>query len=548
MTYRERLADWLSWCDEDTRRELENITDEKELEDRFYKDLEFGTAGLRGVMGAGSNRMNRYTVARATKGFSNYLKSLYPEDLSRGVVIAHDSRNHSREFAEEAARVLAAAGIPVRLFRELEPIPVLSFAVKHYHALGGIVITASHNPPEYNGYKVYGENGGQLVPKDADALTRFVENVTDLAEIPGNGHEELLSYIGEETVAAFLDAIFKESVYQGNPPPLSIVYTPLHGSGLKPVTQILAKAGFTDVQVVAEQEKPDGNFPTVRSPNPEDAAALRLGIELAEKTGADLVIGTDPDSDRIGAAVRTNHGFCLLTGNQMGALLVNFVITARKNRLTPASTLVKTVVTGELGADIARAHGVQVEETLTGFKYIGEKISQYETDPEHDFLMGYEESYGYLVGTHAQDKDAVVAAMLICEMGAYWKSRHMTLVDALEELYRTYGYCLDRLTSYTLKGKEGMEVIRRIMDSLRENGAPFADDVLSVLDYEKGIEDLPKENVLKFLLADGSWIAVRPSGTEPKIKFYCSLKGNNEKEAMARFARYKAGWEKEFGL
>lgn len=548
MTYRERLADWLGWCDEDTRRELESITDEKELEDRFYKDLEFGTAGLRGVMGAGSNRMNGYTVARATKGFSNYLKSLYPEELSRGVVIAHDSRNHSREFAEEIAHVLTAAGIPVRLFKELEPIPVLSFAVKHYHALGGIVITASHNPPEYNGYKVYGENGGQLVPEAAAQLTRFVEAVTDLAAIPRNGHEELLSYIGKETVDAFLDTIFGESVYQGNPPPLSVVYTPLHGSGLKPVTRILAKAGFRDVQVVAEQEQPDGNFPTVRSPNPEDEAALRLGIRLAEKTGADLVIGTDPDSDRIGAAVRTNDGFRLLTGNQMGALLVNFVMTARKDRLTPASTLVKTVVTGELGADIARAHGVQVEETLTGFKYIGEKISQYENDPAHDFLMGYEESYGYLVGTHAQDKDAVVTAMLICEMGAYWKSRHMTLVDALDELYRTYGYCLDRLTSYTLKGKEGMEAIRRIMDGLRENGAPFAGDVSSVLDYEKGIDGLPRENVLKFLLTDGSWIAVRPSGTEPKIKFYCSLKGNNEEEAMARFARYKVGWEKEFGL
>lgn len=548
MTYQERLADWLSWCDEDTRKKLQQITDEKELEDRFYKDLEFGTAGLRGIMGAGSNRMNGYTVARATKGFADYLKSLYPGDLSRGIVIGYDSRNHSREFAEEAAHVLCAAGIPVRIFKELEPIPVLSFAVKHYHALGGIVITASHNPPEYNGYKVYGDNGGQLVPKAADALTRFVEAVTDLAAIPREGGEELLSYIGEETVDAFLDTIFKESVYQGNPPALSIVYTPLHGSGLKPVTGILARAGFTDVRVVAEQKEPDGNFPTVRSPNPEDEAALRLGIDLAERAGADLVIGTDPDCDRIGAAVSTKEGFRLLTGNQMGALLANFVITARKESLTPASTLVKTVVTGELGANIARAHGVKVEETLTGFKYIGEKISQYENDPLHTFLMGYEESYGYLVGTHVQDKDAVVTAMLICEMGAYWKSRHMTLIDALDELYRTYGYCLDRLTSYTLKGKAGMEAIGHVMDILRSKGAPFAGDVASILDYEKGIDHLPKENVLKFLLTDGSWIAVRPSGTEPKIKFYCSLKGKNEEEAMARFARYKAGWEREFGL
>lgn len=549
MTYQERYQDWLQWCDDVTKAELLSLSDEKEIEDRFYKELEFGTAGLRGIMGSGSNRMNSYTVARATKGLSMYLRSTYGQNLSRGVVIAYDSRNHSKEFALEAAHVLCAEGIPVRIFKELEPIPVLSFAVKHFHALGGIVITASHNPPEYNGYKVYGENGGQLVPKDADRLTAFVNQVTDLKSIERSGHKELLTWLGQEVVGLYIDAIFKESLYQGHPPAVSIVYTPLHGSGRVPVQQILTKAGFQDVHIVKAQEKPDGRFPTVRSPNPEDRAALALGIETAETVGADLVIGTDPDSDRIGAAAKKDGQFQLITGNQMGALLVDFLCRMKKDSLTPHATLVKTVVTGELGADIARRHGIQVEETLTGFKYIGEKISQYELDDTHDFLMGYEESYGYLVGTHAQDKDAVVTAMLIAEMGAYWKSQGKTLIDALDALYSLYGYCLDRLTSYTLKGVEGMKKIESIMTVLRAEGSSlFGADFKSVLDYEKGIDGLPKENVLKFQLKDGSWVAVRPSGTEPKIKFYASIKANHRDEGESRLAGYKDKWETLCGL
>ncbi len=549
MTYKERYNDWLSWCDAATRQELTGLTDEKEIEDRFFKDLEFGTAGLRGVMGAGSNRMNGYTVARATKGLADYLHSKYKKEIGRGVVIAYDSRNHSRDFALEAAHVLAAAGIPVRIFKELEPIPVLSFAVKHFHALGGIVITASHNPPEYNGYKVYGENGGQLVPHDADELTRFVNDVTDLAHIPKTGGEDRITWLDQDTVELYLDTIFQQSVYKGNPPSISIVYTPLHGSGRKPVTKILAKAGFLDVHVVKAQEEPDGNFPTVKSPNPEDRAALALGIKMAEEIGADLVIGTDPDSDRIGAAAKAGDHFQLITGNQMGALLVDFLCRMGRQNAFAHPTLVKTVVTGELGADIAKHHGVNVEETLTGFKYIGEKISGYEKDPAHDFLMGYEESYGYLVGTHAQDKDAVVTAMLISEMAAYWKSEGKTLIDALASLYEEYGYCLDRLTSYTLKGIEGMEKIQSIMTSLRNDGSTFfSQDLKTVLDYETGIDDLPKENVLKFVFHDGSWIAVRPSGTEPKIKFYASIKAENSEAAETRFAAYKAIWEDSCGL
>lgn len=549
MTYREKYEEWLRQADPETAEELRTLTDEKEIEDRFYKDLEFGTAGLRGIMGAGSNRINSRTVGRATQGLADYLKNKYPGETERGVVIAYDSRNHSREFALEAAHVLCVAGIPVRVFLELEPIPVLSFAVRKFHALGGIVITASHNPKEYNGYKVYDENGCQLVPRDADELTEFVNRAGDAAGRESRGQEERMTFIGDEAVSAFISAIMKETVWQGKPPALRIVYTPLHGAGNKPVRAALARAGFRDVRVVAEQEAPDGDFPTVKSPNPEESGALQMGIGEAEKIGADIVIGTDPDSDRIGAAVRTDGGFRLITGNQMGALLTDFVLTMRKDRLTPASLIIKTIVTGELGADIARAKGVQVEETLTGFKYIGEKITAYENDPAKDFIMGYEESYGYLIGTHARDKDAVGTAVLICEMAAWYRTKGMTLIDALDRLYEQYGYRLDRTISYTLPGKDGMEKIARIMEALRTGTAgEWMPGIRDVQDYRKGIGSLPKENVLKFLLEDGSWAAVRPSGTEPKIKFYCSLRAASEAEGELRLADMKKRWEDIFCL
>ena len=549
MTYREKYEEWLRQADPETAEELRALTDEKEIEDRFYKDLEFGTAGLRGIMGAGSNRMNSRTVGRATQGLADYLKNKYPGETERGVVIAYDSRNHSREFALEAAHVLCAAGIPVRVFLELEPIPVLSFAVRKFHALGGIVITASHNPKEYNGYKVYDENGCQLVPRDADELTEFVNRAGDAAGRESRGQEEKMTFIGDEAVSAFISAIMKETVWQGKPPALRIVYTPLHGAGNKPVRAALARAGFRDVSVVAEQEAPDGDFPTVKSPNPEESGALQMGIGEAENIGADIVIGTDPDSDRIGAAVRTDGGFRLITGNQMGALLTDFVLTMRKDRLTPASLIIKTIVTGELGADIARAKGVQVEETLTGFKYIGEKITAYENDPAKDFIMGYEESYGYLIGTHARDKDAVGTAVLICEMAAWYRTKGMTLIDALDRLYEQYGYRLDRTISYTLPGKDGMEKIARIMEALRTGtSGEWMPGIRDVQDYRKGIGSLPKENVLKFLLEDGSWAAVRPSGTEPKIKFYCSLRAASEAEGELRLADMKKRWEDIFCL
>jgi phosphoglucomutase len=540
MNYRDRYKEWLIWADEDTKKELIAITDTKELEDRFYKDLAFGTGGLRGIMGAGSNRMNRYTVRKATKGLADYLQAACSDMILQGVVIAYDSRHHSVEFALEAAHVLCSAGIPVKLFKELEPTPVLSFSVKYFHAVAGIVITASHNPKEYNGYKVYDSHGNQIVPHIANTLIKYVDAVTDIFHIDGTGNDALLTYIGQEAVQVFVKKVFEQSLCNKQVHPLKIVYTPLHGAGNKPVREVLATAGFTDVHIVAEQEMPNGNFPTVASPNPEEHSALVLGLELAKKITADIVIGTDPDSDRIGVGVKTGNQYQLLTGNQIGALLVQFVLAAHKDKLTPASTIVKTVVTGELGADIARYFGVQVEETLTGFKYIGEKITDYEHDGAHDFVMGYEESYGYLIGTHAQDKDAVVAALLICEMAATYKEQGKTLVDVLEVLYATFGYYYDTLDSYTLKGKDGAERIQKIMTRFRlEDMTKNMSDIVQRIDYNTGIGKLPSENMVKYLFADGSWVAVRPSGTEPKIKIYYSIKGRTLAKAKIRQRSYK---------
>lgn len=535
MFYQDRYKDWLSWTDEETKRELLSITDKKEIEDRFYKDLEFGTGGLRGVMGAGSNRMNRYTVRKATRGLADYLLTEKRDDAGRGVVIAYDSRHHSAQFALEAAHVLCSANIPVKLFTELEPTPVLSFAVKYFHAVAGIVITASHNPKEYNGYKVYDEYGDQIVPHIANRLIQYINAVEDICAIKADGGSSMLTYVDNEVLDAFIDAVYNQSILKGRVMPLKIVYTPLHGAGNKPVRKILGKAGFQDVHVVKEQEMPDGNFSTVTSPNPEEHSALALGMQLARKISADIVIGTDPDSDRIGVGIHTGDSFTLLTGNQIGALLVHFVLSMRKDTLTTSSTLIKTVVTGELGADIARKNGVQVVETLTGFKYIGEKITQYQSDRKHDFVMGYEESYGYLVGTHAQDKDAVVAAMLLCEMASYYKERGKTLIDVLTILYNTYGYYYDMLQSYTLKGKDGSKKIQQIMELLRKKGLTSAiPEIREKIDFETAIDELPKTNMLKFILEDHSWIAVRPSGTEPKIKIYYSIKDDNMEKAMKR--------------
>ncbi len=529
--------------DEATRAELAALTDEREIEDRFYRDLEFGTAGMRGIMGAGTNRMNRYTVRRATAGFAAFLLERFGDEAGRrGIAVAYDCRHCSDEFALETALTMASAGIPAYLFTMISATPLLSFAVRHLGCAGGIVITASHNTKEYNGYKVYDETGCQLGPDDASEVILHVEeqNITgvktmDEAEARDRG---LLRDIGRDVMDKFISAVETQAhpLEAAARAALRIVYSPLHGTGNLPVREALKRQGFSGVHVVAAQELPDGGFPTVRSPNPEERDALSMAIEQAEAEGADLVLGTDPDCDRVGIAVRKGDVFQLLSGNQTGALLVNYIIERRAPELDGTATLVKTIVTGELGADIARKHGLQVVDTLTGFKFIGDRMNRYESDPDHTFLMGYEESYGYLVGNHARDKDAVVASMLICEMAAYYLSRGRTLIDVLEELYEEYGVYLERVDSFRMEGRDGAERIRAVCAELREKGALLMPDVAELLDYSLGIGDLPGSDVLKYRFADGSWIAVRPSGTEPKIKVYYSICGSDREEAEKTLA------------
>lgn len=525
MDIHEKYEYWLTF-DDNTKNELESITDKKEIEDRFYKDLEFGTGGLRGIMGAGANRMNKYTVGKATKGLCEYLKNEFAGEKS--VVIAYDSRNNSKAFAECAAEVLCYNGIKTFLFEEIMPTPVLSFSVRYLNCNAGIVITASHNPKEYNGYKVYDKYGCQLVPQYADKVISYINNVKDIKSVKhmnlnmalSNGY---LTYIGDEVLNSYISEVEKMAVYK-EASDLKIVYTPLHGTGNIPVRKVLSDMSF-DVSVVKEQAVADGNFTTVRSPNPEEKDALNMALEQAKRADADLVIGTDPDCDRVGVGVLHNGEYTLLTGNQTGALLVDFYLKFKKQSLNPKSTLVKTIVTNDLGAEIARKNGLNVVETLTGFKYIGDQITKYEKTGENEFLIGYEESYGYLVGTYARDKDAVVASMLICEMAAYYKKNKMTLVDALNVLYSEYGFYLDALDSFVLKGKDGASRIKNIMSYFRANKATVFPNITDVKDYSTGIGDLPKSNVLKFFLKGGSWIAVRPSGTEPKLKMYYSVRG-----------------------
>ncbi len=517
MSYKDKYNQWLDFADDDTKAELEALTDEKEIEDRFYKDLAFGTGGLRGVMGAGSNRMNKYTVGKATLGLARYLKSKSSGDIS--VAIAYDTRNNSQYFAKTAAGVFASQGIKVFIYEMVVPVPVLSFTTHYLNCTAGVMLTASHNPKEYNGYKVYDSKGCQFCTEDAKNAIGFINDITDYASIPFMDESDLITYIGEDELSAFLAEVKKQSLYEEKSD-LKIVYTALHGTGNIPVRRMLEGM---DVTIVKEQELPDGNFSTVRSPNPEEKDALTLAIEKAKEIGADLVLGTDPDCDRVGIAVKNGDEYVLFTGNQTGALLVKFVLTMKKAMLNEKSTLVKTIVTSELGADIGKKFGLQIEETLTGFKYIGDKINKYEESGEQEFVIGYEESYGYLVGTHARDKDAVVSSMLICQMAAWYKNQGKTLVDGLNEIYNEYGYYLDYLDSFVLKGKDGAEKIQSLMTYFRNKGKALFDGIEEIIDFSEGIRDLPKENVLKYVWNDGSWMAVRPSGTEPKIKVYYSI-------------------------
>lgn len=528
MNYKDKYNEWLAFADENTKAELESITDEKEIEDRFYKDLAFGTGGLRGIMGAGSNRMNRYTVGKATLGLARYLKSENDGEIS--VAIAYDTRNNSQYFAKVAAGIFASQNIKVNIYKMVVPVPVLSFTTHYLNCTAGVMITASHNPKEYNGYKVYDSKGCQFCTEDAKNAIGFINDIADYSSIPFLEESELINYIGENELNAFLAEVKKQSLYEEKSN-LKIVYTPLHGTGNIPVRKMLEGM---DVTVVKEQELPDGNFSTVRSPNPEEKDALTIAIEKAKEIGADLVLGTDPDCDRVGIAVKDGDDYKLFTGNQTGALLVKFVLTMKKDTLNKKSTLVKTIVTSELGANIGRKFGLQIEETLTGFKYIGDKINKYEQTGEQEFVIGYEESYGYLVGTHARDKDAVVSSMLICQMASWYKNQGKTLVDGLNEIYDEYGYFLDYLDSFVLKGKDGAEKIQNLMTSFRNKGTALFDGIEEVIDFSTGIRDLPKENVLKYIWKDGSWMAVRPSGTEPKIKVYYSIVDESKENAGKR--------------
>ncbi|MFS0836266.1 phospho-sugar mutase [Paenibacillus sp. 1P03SA] len=530
--------------DEETKKELQSIAgQDKEIEDRFYKDLEFGTGGLRGVIGAGTNRMNLYTVGKATQALAEF--ALKNGGAQPSVVIAYDSRHQSPEFALEAALVLAGNGVKAYVFEALRPTPELSFAVRELKASAGIVVTASHNPPEYNGYKVYGADGGQLVPHDAEqvlANIQKIEGFDSVRKVSRSEAEEkgLLEWLGAELDEKYYAAVTSVSqhpdVIKQTSGDFRIVYTPLHGTGNKPVREALKRIGFEQVRVVKEQEQPDSNFSTVKSPNPEEREAFTLALRDAKEWDADIIVGTDPDADRMGAVVKDDKGeYFVLTGNQSGAIIVNYLLGSLKERgeLPANGVVIKTIVTSEMGAVIAESYGAKVLNTLTGFKYIGEKMTEFESTGEHQFLFGYEESYGYLAGTYARDKDAVVAAMLICEAAAYYKSQGKTLYDVLQNLYRQHGFFLEKLESKTLKGKDGVEQIGRMMEDWRNNPPASIEgvEVAEVEDYSRGINGLPKENVLKFKLKDGSWFCLRPSGTEPKIKFYFAVKGTTGDEA-----------------
>lgn len=553
---------WLTddYFDEETRVELKTIEgQEREIEDRFYRDLEFGTAGIRGLIGAGTNRMNRYTIRRVTQGLANCIKQRGAEAVKRGVVIAYDSRHRSVEFMEEAALVLAANGVRVYIFDELRPSPELSFAVRHLNAAAGIVITASHNPAAYNGYKVYWEDGAQIASSAAKEISEEISRVYDHHQISYMPMEEavrlgLIITIGEEIDAVYDERVMEQSIRKDEiayaSANMKVIFTPLHGTGNKPVRRVLKKLGFHNVLVVAQQEEPDPEFSTVSYPNPEEREAFSLAIELAKREGAELILGTDPDCDRVGVVVKNKSGeYVVLTGNQTGALLVNYVLMSlkEKGRLPENAAIIKTIVTSEMGRTIAGFYGAETVDTLTGFKYIGERIKEYEISKAHTFIFGYEESFGYLAGTYARDKDAVVASALICEMAAYYTTKGMTLYEGLEELYKTFGYYHEELRSITLEGKDGIERTKQILNGFR--AAPPTDiagisviafedyltqSVLNIKSNEIVGTNLPQSDVIKLRLEDGSWLALRPSGTEPKLKIYAGVRAEIKEDGLKK--------------
>ena len=552
MDYKTVYRKWLEdpYFDAETKAELKAVeNDEKEIKERFYKELEFGTAGLRGIIGAGTNRMNIYVVRKTTQGLANYIKLVGKED--KGVAIAYDSRNMSPEFANEAALCLAANGIKAYIFESLRPTPELSFALRHLGCAAGINITASHNPPEYNGYKVYWEDGAQITPPHDSGIMDEVQKVTDYNQVFTMDKEAAIAQgkyqvIGQEADDAYMEELKKQVLHmdaiKAEGRNLKIVYTPLHGTGNLPARRILKELGFENVYVVPEQELPDGNFPTVSYPNPEADEAFTLGLELARKMDADLVLATDPDADRLGVRVKDKDGvYHTLTGNMSGCLLADYEIGQRKELkgLPEDGVLIKTIVTTNLANAIARGYGIQLIEVLTGFKFIGQQILGFEQGKKGEYLFGFEESYGCLIGTYARDKDAIVAVMALCEAAAYYKTQGKTLWDAMVDLYEKYGYYKDDIQSITLKGIEGLEKIQNIMNLLRKEAPKEIGgyQVMVARDYQKGTGGLPKSNVLYYELTDDAWVCVRPSGTEPKVKFYYGIKGSSLKDAEEKSSK-----------
>ncbi|MFQ3545414.1 phospho-sugar mutase [Halobacillus rhizosphaerae] len=563
MEWKNEYARWDQFedLDADLKENLVTISDDEQaLEDAFYKNLEFGTGGMRGKLGPGTNRMNIYTIRRAAEGMARYISEKGEQWKSRGVVIAYDSRYMSKEFSVETARVLGRHGIQAYVFTSLRPTPELSFAVRYLHAAGGVVITASHNPPEYNGFKAYNEDGGQLPPDQAKEMIDFVNQVDNELSVEAADQEELeasglLKWIDKEVDNPYMEALKSVNV---NPQltkqasDLNIVFTPLHGTARTLVEDGLKQMGLENVHIVEEQAAPDPEFSTVESPNPEEHQAFTMAIEQGKLIGADILIGTDPDADRMGVAVPDESGeYKVLTGNQTGALMLDYLLS-QKTDLPENAIMIKTIVTSEFGRIIADSYDVASLDTLTGFKFIGEKIKEYEESGEYQFIFGYEESYGYLIKEFARDKDAVQAAMLSAELAAYWKSKGKTLLEALDELYQRHGYFLEDLQSIKMEGKSGAEKIQDIMDSFRNESLNEVGGVkvLSVEDYttltREFTEDhssetinLPKANVLKFILEDNCWFCLRPSGTEPKIKFYFGVKSSSRENSEKRLADIK---------
>lgn len=560
MNYTDIYNRWVERVDEKDAEILRAMAgNEKEIEESFYRELEFGTAGMRGILGIGTNRMNVYNVRRASQGVAEYVLSKGGSAKNDGVLIGYDTRNFSKLFAEETACVLCANGVKVYLFDSVHSVPEVSFGIRELKTAAGVVITASHNPKEYNGYKVYGADGGQLPPDAAEVVISAIEKCDVFDGVKRISLDEakksgLLQYVGEKLNERFLDEISKQ---QQNPEAVAaaadtmkLVYTPFHGTGSRPVQAILKRMGFKNIIVVKEQDTEDGNFPTVKSPNPEDKEGFYLAIKLAEENDVDIIIGTDPDCDRVGIVVRDADGvYRTLTGNQTGALLVEYILSSmkEKNTLPQNGVIIKTIVTTELAAAIAKAYGVEVMNVLTGFKYIGEKMTEFEKTGSHQYIFGFEESYGYLAGTHARDKDGVVAVMLIAEMASYYKLRGITPYEALMNIYKKYGFFAEKTVSVVMPGKDGMEKMAALLDSLRKNPpkAVCGMDIAAVTDYEEQtctengkvtpVTGLPKSNVLKFNLSDGkTYFIVRPSGTEPKVKFYL---GTNDESIEAANAK-----------